>query len=381
MSTQIFCPNCNHPNPAKSSECARCGINLAIAAALADNPVSKSMLETNAIPVAPELLTPRLGDYLLEKGAITSKDLEMALAFQKKETAAGTPVLLGQALIELGVIDQAILDHAITEQIYYLQEALRKSNQTLEQRVNERTAELREALKKLTNLNTLKTNFVSNISHELRTPLAHMVGYIDLLREGELGPLSPDQVKAVNVLLKAYNRLYGLIDNLIQFSLVSQGQLAVEAHPVEVIKLIEAAVSHAQATASEKNIQLKYLLPPETLRIRADEERITWVLEQLADNAIKFNKSNGEVGITFREDGAKVVFSIKDTGIGIEKEQIDEIFEPFHQLDSSSTRRYGGTGIGLSLAQQILVAHGSELKVKSIPGKGSLFEFALPMEL
>lgn len=378
MSELLACPNCNYHNPAQSQDCERCGINLAIAAVLAENIMDKSLIETQELPVAPELLVPRLGDYLIDKGLVTPDDLSQALGYQEKQKRMGKPVLLGQALVALEMIDTNTLDQTITEQIVELQEALRKSNQTLDQRVIERTSELQNALKQLTDLNTLKTNFVSNISHELRTPLAHMVGYLELLHDEELGTLNEAQHKAVNVMLKAYGRLYSLIDNLIQFSLVAEDKLSINTSKVPVIRLIETTITHAQATAIDKQIKLNYTLPSATLQVQADEQRITWALAQLVDNAIKFNTVGGEVSLTAAEENGLVNVYVRDTGIGIPEEQIKELYQPFHQLDSSATRHYGGTGIGLALVQQILEAHGARLNVRSTPGKGSVFSFTLP---
>jgi len=354
-------------------------MNLAIAAILAETAVSQNIAHWHKVPLSPEQLVPRLGDHLIEKGLISQGELEKALEYQKNQSGNGNTMLLGQVLVALEMLDQPSLDQAVTEQILHLQQALRQANQTLEQRVDERTAELQQALKQLTTLNTLKTNFVSNISHELRTPLAHMVGYLELMKGGDLGPLTQEQHKGIDVMLKAYNRLYALIDNLIQFSLVAEDRLSINSSQVPVVNLINTTVNHAQAAAGEKQIKLKYQLPPIELLVQADEQRITWVLAQLVDNAIKFNKTGGEVSIGVRREKGLISLRVQDTGIGIKQERIDEIFEPFHQLDGSATRRYGGTGLGLTLAQQILAAHGSTLRVESTPGIGSSFEFSLPM--
>ncbi|MBX3048678.1 MAG: hypothetical protein KIT46_00080 [Anaerolineales bacterium] len=164
-------------------------------------------------PLAPEVLVPRLGDSLVEKGLLTRADLQRALSHQQQKRKEGTRVLLGEALIELNLVDRRTLDAAVTEQIAQLQEALHQSNLLLEQRVQERTIELQEALDKLTEFNRLKNDFISNISHELRTPLAHMVGYIDLLGANALGDLNDEQRNAVRILEKSYRRLSSLIDN------------------------------------------------------------------------------------------------------------------------------------------------------------------------
>src|SRR3970282_789283 len=150
---------------------------------------------------------PRLGDSLVDQGLLSAEDLKQALAYQGEQGRLGKRILLGQALIDLKLIERSKLDEAITQQISQLQEALHQSNLFLEQRVQERTAELQEALDKLTELNRLKNDFISNVSHELRTPLAHMVGYIDLLSVEALGPLSDEQRSALKVLEKSYKRL------------------------------------------------------------------------------------------------------------------------------------------------------------------------------
>jgi signal transduction histidine kinase len=351
---------------------------MAIAAVLAENQVVQVSHQPEAIPVAPEILVPRLGDYLVEKGEVSPENLHKALEYQRKQAESGTPILLGQALVALDMIDQRSLDQAVTEQIVSLQKALEESNQQLERRVQERTVELQEALKRLTDLNTLKTNFVSNISHELRTPLAHIIGYTDLLKEEALGPLTSDQGNAMNVMSRASERLHTLIDNLIQFSLISQGELSINTQQLEVDQLIQSTVSRFQNAAQEKGVSLTSKVSAEALKVKADPEKITWALEQLIDNAIKFNQEEGKVHLGVDNQGGMINFSVTDNGIGIDKEKIAEIFEPFYQVDGSATRHYGGTGIGLSLAQQILSAHGSTLKVNSKLGEGSIFEFSLP---
>jgi signal transduction histidine kinase len=378
MAEFISCPKCNYPNNPQNRECENCGINLAIAAVLAENQAVQVSHQPETIPVAPEILVPRLGDYLVEKGEVSKEDLHKALEYQRKQAEAGSPTLIGQALVALDMVDPRSLDQAVTEQIVALQKALEESNQQLEQRVHERTAELQDALKRLTDLNTLKTNFVSNISHELRTPLAHIIGYTDLLKEEALGPLTSDQNNAMNVMSRASARLHNLIDNLIQFSLISQGELSINAQPLEVDQLIHSTVSRFQNAAQEQGVTLTSKISAEALKVKADPEKITWALEQLVDNAIKFNQEEGKVHLGVENQDGMVNFTVADNGIGIDKEKIAEIFEPFHQLDGSATRHYGGTGIGLSLAQQILDAHGSQLKVNSKIGEGSIFEFSLP---
>lgn len=331
-------------------------------------------------PLAPEILVPRLGDFLVEKGLLKDADLKSALAHQKKlREKEGKRILLGEALIQLGLIERTKLDAAITEQIAQLQEALRQSNLLLEARVQERTAELQEALDKLTELNRLKNDFISNVSHELRTPLAHMVGYIDLLAAEALGTLSEDQRNAVGVLGKSYHRLSSLIDNLLFLSFDTTESLHLEPVAVHLQQLFPLVITKAKAKPGATRITLSHEAPDDLPAIQADANKIEWALAQLLENAIKFNTEGGRVHLSATLDGRRVQISVADTGVGIAKERITEIFEPFHQLDGSSTRKAGGAGIGLTLAKRIVEAHGSKLQVESLPGKGTRFSFSLPL--
>ncbi|MFA5874005.1 MAG: histidine kinase dimerization/phospho-acceptor domain-containing protein, partial [Anaerolineales bacterium] len=164
-------------------------------------------------PLTPEVLVPRLGETLVQKGFITEADLQKALAYQNEKQRAGERCLLGQALMDLNLLTRQQIDHAVTEQIIQLRNALEDANHFLESRVAERTAELQEALRKLSELSQMKANFIANVSHELRTPLTHVKGYLELLTTGSLGSLSAEQKNALQVSQRAAGRLESLIDN------------------------------------------------------------------------------------------------------------------------------------------------------------------------
>ena len=378
MIDSFTCPNCNQIIDASDNNCQNCGMNLAIAAVIAEGEMTQKISEAANINLSPEILVPRLGDYLVEREMLSEDQLTKALEIQKINTEQGDYKLLGRILIQENFITQAMLDTAITEQIAILQNALKKSNSELENRVRERTDELRQALQQITKLNKLKTNFISNISHELRTPLAHMIGYIDLMKDLSLGPLTDDQMHAVNVLVKSYNRLHNLIDELLQFSMLSQGEMSLSQTVISAEMLINKAISYAHSLSVEKKVNLSINHISKNTQVSADPDKISWVLSELIENGIKFNQAGGQVIVKINSQNGLVTFQVSDNGMGINQDQIDEIFEPFHQLDGSSTRRQGGTGIGLALAKQIIEAHGSRLRVKSIKNEGTKFEFSLP---
>jgi len=329
--------------------------------------------------LTPEALVPRLGDSLVEKGLLTREDLKSGLVHQATRASAGQPILLGQALMELELIDRKTLDRAVTEQISQLQEALRQSNLFLEQRVEERTGELQEALDKLTELNRLKNDFISNVSHELRTPLAHMVGYIDLLSVEALGSLTEEQRSAVKVLEKSYRRLGSLIDNLLFLSFDSAASLQLEPTPTQIEELFSHVIEQNQNKADAEKVTLSRKFPANLPEAQADNNKLEWAVGELVDNAVKFNTAGGRVHLTAELAGKRIEVCVADTGVGIPFEKMEEIFEPFHQLDGSSTRRVGGAGIGLTLTKRIIEAHGSKLRVDSRPGKGTRMSFSLPL--
>lgn len=350
-----------------------------MAAVLAERKVKLPKKLTGGLPMIPEILVPRLGDYLVENGEITSSQLAQALQYQKERETSGSSIMIGQALRELGFIDAEILDQAVTVQILQLHTALRQSNRQLEQRVQERTSELQRALNQLTDLNQLKANFIANISHELRTPLTHIKGYLDILADGGLGELNSEQSNALAVIKRAETRLEKLIEDLIQFSLASRGELNLKLSSVDLGEMIRIGANQAKYKARAGDVSIVVMVAEALPPVQCDEEKIIWVIAQLLDNAIKFTTESGRVEVEAFLDDGFVTVAVTDTGIGIPAGRLSEIFEPFHQLDGSSTRRYSGTGLGLALSSRIMEAHGTRIKVQSKEGKGSRFEFSLPI--
>lgn len=335
-------------------------------------------MEPNSPKLSPEMLVPRLGEYLVQRGLITEPDLQRALAHQQETASKGGQLLLGQTLIDLKLVSRETLDQVITELIIQLRSALQSSNRNLEQRVRDRTADLNEALNRLSELSQMKANFVSNISHELRTPLTHIKGYIELMISESLGPITDEQRHALSVSQRSTGKLEDMIEDLIMFSLASKGELSLKLESLDIRRLVSLVGKSARRKAEDRGVNLDVITPDALPFVQADGEKIGWVVNQLLDNGIKFTPSGGSVTISLEEEGRNLVqVTVRDTGVGIPQNRIKEIFEPFHQLDGSSTRHFGGTGLGLSLVRQIVEAHGSLLDVRSTEGKGSIFKFPL----
>jgi signal transduction histidine kinase len=373
------CPNCGQPVSQEELECPHCGVNLALAAVIGEQAVIRKIIDNPTIPITPEILVPRVGELLIERGVLSQEGLKIALDYSKKPGSDGQQRLVGQALLELKLIDRETLDQVITEQIFQLHTALQQSNLLLEQRVKERTQELQSALSKLAELNQLKSNFISTVSHELKTPLTHIRGYLDLMNEGCLGELNNEQTVALDVMLRSEARLEELIDKMIQFSLEATGQFTLQMKAVNFIEVVNLALKQAKMKAANRPVDLTINLGMDAYRVKIDQEKIQWVVMELVDNAIKFTPPGGSVHIELTKDDNVLNFQVRDTGIGISAERLSEIFEPYHQLDGSSTRRYGGIGLGLALVKKIIEAHGSQVEVSSEVEKGTSIRFTLPL--
>lgn len=337
-----------------------------------------------SLPLSPEILVPLMGEYLVEKGLIKRNDLERALLYQDDRRKEGEFRLIGEILVDMGIIDKATRDATITELIMQLKAALQEANQNLleanqqlELRVEERTAELQKALTKLAELNQLKANIVANISHELRTPLTHLKGYVELLLSGDLGELNEQQHSSLTIIERSSERLGRLIDDLLLFSSSARDQLHFSMKPFNIFLVCQAAIYKTRHKAKEHEIELDLDVKEPVPFVEGDEEKISWVIIQLLDNAVKFNQPGGSVTLRLRRQENLVNVSVLDSGIGIPVSRTEEIFDSFYQLDGSTTRKAGGTGLGLALAKNILAAHNAVIHVTTDIGKGSCFSFAL----
>jgi signal transduction histidine kinase len=378
----LECPYCGASVPPGYSHCPECSVDLIL---YTDLLIRQRLEEARMSPALPpkstEELIPRLGDSLVAQKIISPEQLQQALQLQARDAEEGRPPRrIGQVLTEMGVLSHEDLDRSVATMVLQLQRALQSANRRLEERVRERTKELSRALEKLSDLNRLKADFIANISHELRTPMTHIVGYVDLLADDTFGPLTGPQREALDTLRQASQRLTDLIEDLIQFSDTSRGGVALDLQSVAVRDCLEDAVARLSAKSEKGKVRVEVHLPPVLPNVRADSRKITWVVSQLVDNGIKFTPPGGSVSVRAGTSADRVWIAIQDTGIGIPESRMDELFAPFHQLDGSSTRRHGGTGMGLHLSRQIIEAHGSKLTVQSKEGSGTRLTFDLPVE-
>lgn len=224
-----------------------------------------------------------------------------------------------------------------------------------------------------------KDRFLSNVSHELRTPLSTIQGYVEMLESGSLGPLEGPQAGALKVMQRNVRRLIGHISEMIEFSRMQIRGIQLSQQLFSPSRLLEESVASIHPHAVAKDISVTFFCPENLPAAWGDLDKLGQVLGVLLSNAVKFTNEGGMVRAQIsRGENRTLILTISDTGIGIEPVYHTKVFEKFFQVDSSMTRRYEGTGIGLSIAKSIVDAHGGVIAVASEPKKGSTFTITLP---
>ncbi|MGC8785876.1 MAG: ATP-binding protein, partial [Anaerolineae bacterium] len=237
---------------------------------------------------------------------------------------------------------------------------------------------LRNAYEQLKELDRMKSDFISTVSHELRSPLHSISGYVQLLLDGK-APDKATQQECLEIVYRQTQHLTNLINDLLDASRMESASLVLQKEPVQMYLAVQEVLADLQPLAEQAQITLTNHLTPDLPVVFGDKERLKQVVRNLVHNAIKFTPKGGHVTISATVEPGRIVVSVQDDGIGIPAEALPRLFERFYQVDSSSTRRAGGTGLGLYICKQIVTAHGGEIWVKSQVGKGSTFSFTLPL--
>ncbi len=261
---------------------------------------------------------------------------------------------------------------------------------------------LEKQLTKLRHANNAKTEFLANMSHELRTPLNHIIGFTELTVEKKFGGLNEKQEEYLKDVLTSSHHLLDLINDILDLSKVEAGKLQMDAGDVDLPALLSGSLTMVKEKCLKHGIRLSLDTAGVPAAFRADERKLKQIMYNLLSNAVKFTPDGGEicvraglvsgtalkqlfpglqdmktVEVSYQES---VQVIVEDTGIGIRSEDLDRIFNPFEQVESSTGRRYQGTGLGLSLTRRLVELHGGRIWVESEgEGKGSRFTFAIPV--
>jgi two-component system, NarL family, sensor histidine kinase BarA len=255
--------------------------------------------------------------------------------------------------------------------------------------LTEHNARLQRAVSRLEELDRLKSNFLATMSHELRTPLTSVIGYAEMMAEGLAGPISFEQKEYLTTILGKADQLLGLITAVLDVSSLESGQLALERATLSLAELVASELATFAPQAGRRGIAIQLDACSDTVVV-GDRRKIRQVVSSLVSNAVKFTPDRGRVGVALRrgplaahepelsDASPAIQLVVSDSGIGISRDQVAKIFEPFFQVDSSSTRAFGGTGLGLTLAKAYVEAHGGRIWVDTTPGQGSTFTATFP---
>lgn len=251
-----------------------------------------------------------------------------------------------------------------------------------------RNRRLEKAVERLQEAERLKASFLATMSHELRTPLTSVIGYSEMLLEGLAGAVSKEQRDYLKTILSKADQLLQLITSILDVSMLEAGTPEIRREPVAIRDLVDSVLTSLDDRLKERQVTVTEARP-NVPRVVGDRAQLREILKQLLDNAVKFTSQGERIDIELGvgpmqpdhvtphgQAGVRIV--VQDSGIGISSEQQANIFEPFYQADSSSTRQYGGSGLGLTLAKRYVEAHGGRIWVNSTSGKGSAFTVALP---
>jgi two-component system, NarL family, sensor histidine kinase BarA len=258
----------------------------------------------------------------------------------------------------------------------------------------EKNERLEEAYERLKELDRLKSNFLATVSHELRTPLTSIMGYGEMLAEGVAGALNDEQREFVETIRAKSEQLLGLIMSLLDLSKLESGTMPVRVARLSLATVVAEAVSTILPTALRKGVLVETEVPVDLPPVLGDADRLRQVFINLTENAVKFTPALGSVRLVARltvtgtqgEPGLVLVAPLRpvievrviDTGIGITEEERDKVFDPFYQIDQSSTREYGGAGLGLAIVKRLVEAHQGTIHVEANEPAGAVFVVTLP---
>jgi signal transduction histidine kinase len=264
----------------------------------------------------------------------------------------------------------------------------RQHAQALERRVAERTRELERANRDLLAASHNKSEFLANMSHEIRTPLNSIIGFSELLLDGGPGPLNPRQQRFLSNIHRSGQHLLQLINDILDLSKVEAGKIALRLEPVQTAEALEEVLVVARGLAGQKAQRLQADVPTDLPPLRADPVRFKQICLNLLSNAVKFTPERGAITLAVRrrlQPPASalpdcVEICVRDTGIGIRREDLPKLFGEFVQLETTRAQRHEGTGLGLALTKRLVELHGGQIQASSAgEGSGSTFQVTLPV--
>ncbi len=332
---------------------------------------------------SPQHLLATIDRHLLEMKQNSESNYYVSLKkWTSEEVKVKIPLWLqivgfgGLGFLVMSLLGSAILKH----QVNVRTRELRQINQEMEERIVERTAQLAAAMEKAQAADRIKSAFLATMSHELRTPLNSIIGFTGIMLQGLTGPLNPEQHKQMSMVQNSSRHLLSLINDVLDISKIEAGQLVLASSSFDLGLSIDKMVKLVAPLAEKKGFELQLNLSDTPLTITTDQRRLEQVILNLLNNAVKFTET-GSVRIACLSENDHFLISFTDTGIGIAPEEIANLFQPFHQVDTGLARKREGTGLGLSICKKIIDMMGGSIEVQSNLGHGSTFFVRLPRQV
>jgi signal transduction histidine kinase len=285
---------------------------------------------------------------------------------------------LSNRAIRRDVMEQQRVQEQLEHQAKQMQDQAVELELANEQ-LHDTTSQAEEAREMAEVASRAKSDFLAVMSHELRTPLNAIVGYAELLHDGVAGPVTPTQREQLERVQLSARHLVELLDDILSFSRVEAGRETIRPSSVDLGDVTREAGALVEPVATAKGLRFAVEAPTERVAFESDAGKVRQVLVNLLSNAIKFT-DRGEIVLSSHPEDGRVVFEVRDTGIGIAPEHLARVFEAFWQADQSATRRVGGAGLGLSVSRRLAQALGGDLSVESRVGEGSRFRFWVPRD-
>ena len=257
-------------------------------------------------------------------------------------------------------------------------EAMAADIRTINERLLNSALREQEWAEKAEAATVAKSQFLAMMSHELRTPLTGIMGYTNLLESEVMGPVTTRQRESIDRIQSCSDHLLALIEGILEFSSVESGSVEIERERVDFRDVVQKSAVMIEPLAAEKEIGFSVSLPEDPIASETDPQKVRQVIINLLGNAVKFTDEGGRVTLEVVPGEDRVEVIVRDTGIGIAAQDIERIFQPFVQVEDLTTRRVGGTGIGLSISRELTRRLGGELTVRSVLGEGSTFFVRLP---
>jgi len=248
----------------------------------------------------------------------------------------------------------------------------------MEHRIIRRTAELADAMQRAQEADTLKSAFLATMSHELRTPLNSIIGFTGLMLNELPGKINEEQRKQLRIVQASSRHLLDLINDVLDISKIEAGQLDLHRETFNLRESLDKLIKVVTPQATKKGLEINLVYAMQQQEIFSDKRRVEQIVLNLLSNAIKFTES-GSVKLLVGRFGNEMKIQVIDTGIGIPETELLQLFKPFRQIDTGLTRKYDGSGLGLSICHQLSKLMGGSIAVESKEGEGSIFKVTLPL--